>query len=274
MAAVAVRNGFHFGTAGRWARRIAQGGAVGIVMSNTRPLMPAPDGAERLVGNNPVAIAVPAASGNPIVADVAWSAGPMMKIRLAQANGEQIPDGWATDADGVPTTDPAAAINGMLLPAAGAKGFALAALIDLIAGGLSSGAIGEEVRPLYGDPKLPYRCAHFFLAIDIGRFRPVDEFAAAAETLAARVRGSRPRPDGGTVRMPGDRARGAARADQPVALPHGALDPRFPHQARRAAERLRPGGGSCKLGQQSPCRRNRSCRRRSASRRGIFPTPP
>jgi LDH2 family malate/lactate/ureidoglycolate dehydrogenase len=211
MAAVAVRNGFHFGTANRWARRIAEAGAVGIVMSNTRPLMPAPGGAERVVGNNPIAIAVPAASGNPILADVAMSAGAMMKIRLAEADGEPIPDGWATDAQGVPTTDPARAIKGMLLPAGGAKGFALAALIDLVAGGLSAGAIGDEVHPLYGNPKLPYRCAHFFLAIDIGRFRPIDEYAAAAEVLAARVRGSRPAPNGGPIRMPGDRAH-AARA--------------------------------------------------------------
>jgi LDH2 family malate/lactate/ureidoglycolate dehydrogenase len=206
MAAVAVRNGFHFGTANRWARRIAQAGAVGIVMSNTRPLMPAPGGAERVVGNNPIALAVPAASGNPILADVALSAGAMMKIRIAEANGEQIPEGWATDADGVPTTDPSSAIKGMLLPAGGAKGFALAALIDLVAGGLSAGAIGDEVRPLYGDPKVPYRCAHFFLAIDISRFRPVDEFAAAAEVLASRVRASRPAPSSDPVRMPGDRA--------------------------------------------------------------------
>jgi LDH2 family malate/lactate/ureidoglycolate dehydrogenase len=206
MAAVAVRNGFHFGTANRWARRIADAGAVGIVMSNTRPLMPAPGGAERVVGNNPIALAVPAASGNPVLADVALSAGAMMKIRLAEANGEQIPEGWASDADGVPTTDPSSAIKGMLLPAGGAKGFALAALVDLIVGGLSAGAIGDEVRPLYGDPKLPYRCAHFFLAIDIGRFRPVDEFAAAAEVFSSRVRASRPAPNGGPVRMPGDRA--------------------------------------------------------------------
>ena len=107
MAAVAVRNGFHFGTAGRWARRIAEAGHLAMVMSNTRPLMPAPGGAERVVGNNPLAIAVPSASGNPIVADVALSAGAMMKIRSAEASGEAIPDGWATDADGRPTTDPA-----------------------------------------------------------------------------------------------------------------------------------------------------------------------
>jgi LDH2 family malate/lactate/ureidoglycolate dehydrogenase len=214
MAAVAVRNGFHFGTAGRWARRIAEAGHLAMVMSNTRPLMPAPGGAARVVGNNPVAIAVPAANGNPIVADVALSAGAMMKIRFAEASGEPIPDGWATDADGRPTTDPALAIKGMLLPAGGAKGFALAVLTDLITGGLSAGAIGDEVRPLYGDPKLPYRCAHFFLAIDIARLRPIDEFAAAAEAFAGKVRGSRPAPDAARVRMPGDRAVEARAARQ------------------------------------------------------------
>jgi LDH2 family malate/lactate/ureidoglycolate dehydrogenase len=142
----------------------------------------------------------------------------MMKIRAADAAGEKIPDGWATDAAGVPTTDPTQAIKGMLLPAAGAKGFALAALIDLVAGGLSSGAIGEEVRPLYGDPRMPYRCAHLFLGIDIARFRPVEDFAAVAEGLASRVRASRPVVDGAAVRMPGDRAV-AARAGRTERCP-------------------------------------------------------
>src|SRR5580658_10104546 len=201
MAAVAVRNAFHFGAAGRWARRIAEAGHVAMVLSNTRPLMPAPSGAARVVGNNPIAIAVPAASGHAVVADVALSAGAIMKIRAAEASGEPIPDGWATDAEGRPTTDAALAIKGMLLPAGGAKGFAMAALIDLIAGGLSAGAIGDEVRPLYGDSKEPYRCSHFFLAIDIARFLPRDAFVAAAETFAAKVRTSG-RP-GAAVRMPG-----------------------------------------------------------------------
>jgi LDH2 family malate/lactate/ureidoglycolate dehydrogenase len=98
------------------------------------------------------------------------------------------------------------------LPAAGPKGFGLAFVIDLLCGGLSDGAVGAEVRPLYGDPAEPYRCAHFFLAIDIGRFRPVEELAAAAEVLASRVRASRPAPNGGPVRMPGDRALVAAAA--------------------------------------------------------------
>ena len=170
LAAVAVRNGFHFGTAGRYARMMAEQNCVGVVLSNTRPLMPAPGGAEALVGNNPVAIALPSAGEFPAEADMALSATAMGKIRLAAAAGARIPGDWAVDSEGRPTTDPAAAIKGMLLPAAGPKGFGLAFVIDLLCGGLSDGAVGADVRPLYGDPGEPYRCAHFFLAIDAGYF--------------------------------------------------------------------------------------------------------
>src|SRR5690606_34025099 len=102
--------------------------------------------------------------------DMALSATAMGKIRLAADAGESIPPGWAMAADGQPTTDPAAAIKGMLAPAAGPKGFGLAFVIDLLCGGLSGGAIGAQVRPLYGDPAEPYRCCQLFIAIDIGAF--------------------------------------------------------------------------------------------------------
>jgi LDH2 family malate/lactate/ureidoglycolate dehydrogenase len=215
LAAVAVRNAFHFGAAGYWARQLASAGCVGIAMANTRPLLPAPGGAERVVGNNPIAIAVPSADGEPIVADIAWSAGTMGRIRLAERSGEPIPPGWACDAQGVPTTDPGEAIRGMLLPAGGPKGFAMAMMIDLLCGGLSAGAIGNEVRPLYGDPALPYRCALFFLAMNIDAFRPADEFAAAAARFAHDIRASRRAPGSAGIRVPGDRAR-AARAKNAV----------------------------------------------------------
>ncbi len=194
LAAVAVRNAFHFGTAGRYARLMAEQGCVGIVMSNTRPLMPPPGGAEAMVGNNPIAIALPSAGAHPVDVDMALSATAMGKIRLAAAAGTGIPADWAVDADGQPTTDPAAAIKGMLLPAAGPKGFGLAFVIDLLCGGLSGGAIGAEVQPLYGDPADPYRCSHFFLAIDIGFFPAAERFAERVRDQAQRVSGAKRAP--------------------------------------------------------------------------------
>jgi LDH2 family malate/lactate/ureidoglycolate dehydrogenase len=187
LAAVAVRNGFHFGTAGRYARMMAEHNCVGIVLSNTRPLMPAPGAAEALVGNNPIAIALPSAGDFPVEADLALSATAMGKIRLAAAAGESIPGDWAVDSQARPTTDPAAAIKGMLLPAAGPKGFGLAFVIDLLCGGLSEGAVGAEVRPLYGDPAEAYRCSHFFLAIHAGHFPVGERFAERVRDQAMRV---------------------------------------------------------------------------------------
>jgi LDH2 family malate/lactate/ureidoglycolate dehydrogenase len=205
-AVVAVRNAFHFGTAGRYARLMAKQGCAGIVMSNTRPLMPAPGGAEAMVGNNPIAIALPTTGAHPIEIDMALSATAMGKIRLAASEGASIPDGWAVDAHGQPTTDPAAAIKGMLLPAAGPKGFGLAFVIDLLCGGLSDGAVGDGVRPLYGDPALHYQCSQFFLAIHIGHFPTAETFATRAQDQAARVSASKRAPGVDRIYAPGELA--------------------------------------------------------------------
>src|SRR5215470_10384419 len=204
LAAVAVRNGFHFGTAGRYARMMAEQNCVGVVLSNTRPLMPPPGGAEALVGNNPIAIALPSAGEFAAEADMALSATAMGKIRLAAAAEQRIPEDWAVDSQGRPTTDPAAAIKGMLLPAAGPKGFGLAFVIDLLCGGLSDGAVGAEVRPLYGDPAEPYRCAHFFLAIHAGHFPSATRFAERARDQALRTSRSKRGPGVERVYAPGE----------------------------------------------------------------------
>jgi LDH2 family malate/lactate/ureidoglycolate dehydrogenase len=206
MAIVAVRNAFHFGTAGRYARLIAERNCVGIVMSNTRPLMPAPGGAEAITGNNPIAIALPSAGDFPVEVDMALSATAMGKIRIAASAGQSIPSDWAMAADGQPTTDPAEAIKGMLAPAAGPKGFGLAFIIDLLCGGLSGGAIGSEVRPLYGDPAEPYRCSQLFIAIDCGAFPDGAAFPKRVNEQAQRASASKRAP--GTVRVyaPGELA--------------------------------------------------------------------
>jgi LDH2 family malate/lactate/ureidoglycolate dehydrogenase len=218
LAAVAVRNGFHFGTAGYWGRRIAAAGHVGIVMSNTRPLMPPPGGAERVVGNNPIAIALPTANGPALVSDMAMSATAMGRIRLAESAGKPIPEGWAADAEGRPTTDPATAIKGMLLPAAGPKGFGLAVMIDLLCGGLAAGAVGGEVRPLYGDPADPYRCAHLFLALSPAAFGVAEAFGGRVQAFADTIRNAKPAPGVARTFAPGD-VELAKRAENDATVP-------------------------------------------------------
>ena len=189
---VAVRHGFHFGTARRYAIQAASADCVGIVMCNTRPLMPAPGGAERLVGNNPIAIAVPTDGPIPIVLDMATSEAAMGKIRMAEKAGQTIPQSWAVKSDGSATSSPSEAIAGMLLPSGGPKGFGLAFLIDLLCGLLSGGASGGGVQPLYGDPAIPYDCSHLFIAIDVAHFGDPATVRAAAAAAAARIRSGQP----------------------------------------------------------------------------------
>jgi LDH2 family malate/lactate/ureidoglycolate dehydrogenase len=188
----AVRHAFHFGAAGVYAMQAARKDCIGIAMCNTRPLMPAPGGAERVVGNNPIAIAVPVDGPIPLVLDMATSEAAMGKIRMAEKAGRSIPGNWAVQNDGSPTTDPTQAIAGMLLPAAGPKGFGLALMIDLMCGLLSGGAFGSGVKPLYGDPSVPYDCSHLFIAIDVAHFCDPAWFRAQAAATAMRIReGSR-----------------------------------------------------------------------------------
>src|SRR5215471_678481 len=201
---VTVRHGFHFGTAGQYALQAANAGCIGIAMCNTRPLMPAPGGGERVVGNNPIAIAVPTAGEIPIVLDMATSEAAMGKIRMAAKTKEAIPATWAVTAKGVPTTDPADAIAGMLLPCGGAKGFGLSFLIDLLCGLLSQGAIGAQVRPLYGDLSLPYDCSHLFIAIDVAHFCDIDWFRTGAAAAAEQIRSGERAPGVPQVFTPGE----------------------------------------------------------------------
>ena len=221
---VAVRNAFHFGTAGRYARMIAGEGCIGLVTSNTRPLMPAPGGAEPITGNNPLAVAVPSQGEFLPEVDMALSASAMGKIRIAAAEKRSIPLGWAADKDGVPTADAEQAISGMLLPAAGPKGFGLAFMLDLLAGGLASGAIGPEVRPLYGDASQHYRSSQLFVAIHTGHFLPAQMFALRAKEETDRVTRSARSPGVGRIFAPGELAHSARlRNGNRVKLPAATL---------------------------------------------------
>lgn len=240
---VSVRNAHHFGAASRWAMQASQAGCLGIAMSNTTPLMPAPGGADRIVGNNPLAIAVPGEGGPEIVLDMALSAVALGKIRLAASAGRPIPNSWATDQSGVPTTDPEAAVLGMLLPAAGHKGFGLALMIDVLTGVLSGGGWGDQVRPLYREPDRPNDCAHLFLAIDPGLLGGTDGFRQRSSALAARVKSSATAPGVDRLYLPGEieAERAAQQRRNGVLIEKSGLDGLL--EAARAVGAVVPAGG-------------------------------
>lgn len=222
---VAVRHAFHFGGAFRYVQAAIAAGMVGVAAANTRPLMPAPGGAKAIVGNNPLAIGVPHTDGEHLLLDMALSEAALGKIRLAAQEGREIPPTWATDSDGVPTTDPAAAIAGLLLPAAGPKGYGLALMLDVLTGVLSGGSYGDGVRGLYADVAVPNDCAHLFVAIDPAAFGDPAAFTAGVRDLAAQVLASPTSAGVDRVLLPGQlEAERAARATADgIAVPETVL---------------------------------------------------
>lgn len=219
LGAVAVRHAFHFGRGARYVEAAAKEGLIGVALSNTRPLMPAPGGKTPVVGNNPVAVGFPRAGEDPLVIDLALAQSSMGAIRLAAQEARSIPPGWATDTQGRPTTDPQEAIAGMLLPAGGHKGFALALAVEVLTGVLAGGAIGPEVRGLYSTPSEPYDCSHLFVALAVDVFDERDRFGARLEELCSWMTagGSDDVACSGTgsgPRLPGEAAKRAAQESE------------------------------------------------------------
>ena len=123
LGAVAVRNSSHFGAAGYYAERAAEQGLIGLAFTNAMPAIAPTGGTEGLLGTNPIGAAFPLPGADPIVADMATAMVARSRIRHALAAGQKtIPEGWALDPEGKPTTDPAVAVKGSLLPIGGPKG--------------------------------------------------------------------------------------------------------------------------------------------------------
>jgi LDH2 family malate/lactate/ureidoglycolate dehydrogenase len=185
IAAVAVRNSNHFGTAAYWTRQIADQACVGILTTNGSPAMAPWGGREqKTVGANPWSIATPGPDGRPVVLDIANTGVARGKIYAAAERGEQIPDHWAIDADGQPTTDPLAAIDGLLAPMSGHKGYGISFMMDVLSGVLTGSGYGTGVIGPYV-PDQRSGCGHLVIALDVAALMPVDEFDARLADLVA-----------------------------------------------------------------------------------------
>lgn len=198
---VAVRNSNHMGHLAYFARRGASGGVLCGCMSNASQRLSAGVGSSRLLGNNPWAVGVPRGS-TPIVVDMANSRVAAGKIRQALASGEEIPEGWALDEEGTPTTDPAAALAGSLLPVGGYKGFSIALLVSVLTAGLAGGGTEASVHPV-DDLDAPQSMSQVVWALDPSKFAGSADFASVVEMVSAEVEQS-----GGSVRLPGTEQRG------------------------------------------------------------------
>lgn len=184
---VTARECNHFGAAAYWAHRISRAGLLSMVVCNASPLVPPWQGKETRFGTNPICVSVP--GPNTWLLDMATTTVAMGKIYKASLSGaEEIPAGWAMDSEGVPTTQTSAAMQGgLLMPLGGYKGSGLAFLVEILCAVLSGGAMSTEVGGLRLQGR-PMRVSHFFMAIDIERFMPVETFIERMKSLVETVK--------------------------------------------------------------------------------------
>jgi LDH2 family malate/lactate/ureidoglycolate dehydrogenase len=190
VSVVVSRESNHFGAAAFWAQRLSAAGLIGIVMSNASPLVAPWQGKDQRFGTNPICMSVPGT--NTWLLDMATTTAALGKILNAQFHGRTtIPEGWAMDSEGVPTTDTQTALAGLLMPLGGYKGSGLAMMAEILCAVLSGGAMSTELGGIRVKDQ-PMRTSQLFLAIDVARFMPLDEFERRMQSLVGVVKSSRP----------------------------------------------------------------------------------
>jgi len=192
IAAAAVRNSNHCGAMDYWAAMPLHHDMIGIAMTNALPTMAPWGGVEKIVGINPLAVAFPAAEEPPILLDIAFGATAHGKIRVYHQKGHDIPEGWAFDESGQPTTDAAAALKGLIQPIGGHKGVGLGIVIGMLSTLLSGASYGTELGDMIDGPHAGHD-GHLFIAMDVASFQPVDLFKARVDAISRQIRQSRRR---------------------------------------------------------------------------------
>jgi len=198
----ALHRSHHCGAMGWHVERLADLGLVALAFANAPDAMAPWGGAKRLYGTNPIAFGAPRRHAMPIVVDLALSEVARGKILAAAGRGEPIPEGWASDAEGRPTTDAKAALAGTLMPIGGAKGAALALMVEVLAVTLGGANFAFEASSFFDDSGGPPGVGQFFVGIDPAAFGGRETFLARIETIAALIEDD-----------PGTRVPGARRAD-------------------------------------------------------------
>ncbi|HVS95214.1 MAG TPA: Ldh family oxidoreductase [Puia sp.] len=213
---VSVQHSNHFGIAGYHALKAVEKNMIGIAMTNASALVAPTFSVERLLGTNPICVAVPAGEEPPFVADLATTTAANGKLEILQRNSESAPLGWVQDKEGRPTTDAhALKTGGALLPLGGDrdhgshKGYALGAVVDIFSAVLSGANYGPWVPPFPAYVPMPTGMpgkgiGHFFGAMRIDAFRPAEDFKLHMDKWIRRFRAATPVPGRQKVLIPGD----------------------------------------------------------------------
>lgn len=199
----AIRNGTHLGALAYIAAMAVPHRMIGITLTITNPVIAPWGGVLPKLGNNPLAVAVPAGDRPPVVFDMACSQVARGNLILAAKTKRAIPPTWALDVRGRPTDDPDAGLQGSLMPVGGHKGSGLALVVGILGGLLAGSPFGAGLGDIF-DMTRPQRLGHLVMAVDIGACCPLPEFLRAMEAMIDDLK-STPRADGvEEIWMPGE----------------------------------------------------------------------
>lgn len=187
---VAVRNSNHCGALAYYSEMAAKANMAAMVMTNSTPLMAPWGGVTPSIGTNPISFGFPT-NGDPVILDMATSASARGKVFVAAQKGMQLPDGVALNRAGEPTTDPKEALEGILLPVGGPKGYGLSLVIDIMAGIMTGSNYGQTITSLYGDLEHAQDIGHFGLIINIDDFLPLTDFFAGMQRSREQLKGAK-----------------------------------------------------------------------------------
>lgn len=238
---VAVRHSNHFGAATYYCRMAANADMIGIAFTNSPPGIPPWGGKKAYFGTNPIAFGFPTAR-TPIIVDMSSSTVARGNIIMAAKDGRVIPDGWAIDADGKPTTDPREALKGAVLPLGGPKGYALAIAVEMLAGVVSGSAYGDNVGWIYDDKLEPADVGHFFIALSINPLMPLSEYISRVENMKREIRSVPLAENVERVLLPGERKeiKAAERAKNGIPVTESLLEELNEIAASLGMEKLLP----------------------------------
>jgi (2R)-3-sulfolactate dehydrogenase (NADP+) len=199
VAFAGVTNSHHFGVAGYHLEPVAQASMVGLAFGNSPSAMAAAGGSRPLFGTNPVAAVFPRRNGAPLLIDLSLSQVARGKLMVAAKEGRAIPEGWALDREGRPTTDPGAGLEGSMLPMGGAKGAMLALVVELLVTALTGAALGFEADSFFVDEGNRPRIGQAFVVVDPDALAGRETYAERVEALIAAMSSE------AGVRLPGYR---------------------------------------------------------------------
>jgi LDH2 family malate/lactate/ureidoglycolate dehydrogenase len=197
-----VRGSNHCGAMAYFAMQALPHDMIGVATTNALPTMAPWGGRDKIIGINPLAVAIPAQTERPVVLDAAFSGSSHGKIRVYHQKGLSIPPDWAFDRDGRPTTDAGTAIEGLLQPIGGYKGTGLAIVMGMLATLLSGASYGTDLGNMVDGPR-PGADGQFLLALKVSAFTEPAQFKRQVDTIVQQIRNSQPAPDGGRIYAPG-----------------------------------------------------------------------